>query len=66
MDDPVLSIIGRDRGMFTKDLCRAEPELSGLVESGSFLVIGGAGSIGQAVAKEVFKYRGAVTCSSDG
>lgn len=51
----ILQLIGRQRLLFEDDLARHEAELSGLVAAGSFLVIGGAGSIGQAVAKEIFK-----------
>ncbi len=53
----VLPIIGRDRDLFAADVARAEPELSSAVKAGSFLVIGGAGSIGQALVKEIFKRR---------
>ena len=52
--DKVLSIIGRSRDLFTEDIKQAESELSSLVKASSFLVIGGAGSIGQAVVKEIF------------
>lgn len=51
----VLELIGRDRPLFDADIRRHEAELSGLVRSGRFLVIGGAGSIGQAVTREIFK-----------
>ena len=51
----VLELIGRDRPLFDADIRRHEAELSALVESSRFLVIGGAGSIGQAVTREIFK-----------
>lgn len=51
----ILQLIGRDRVMFDKDISSHETQLSGLVSTSSFLVIGGAGSIGQAVTKEIFK-----------
>jgi FlaA1/EpsC-like NDP-sugar epimerase len=51
----VLELVGRDRPLFDADVQRHEEELSGLVSSSRFLVIGGAGSIGQAVAREIFK-----------
>lgn len=41
--------------MFDSDIQRHEAELSALVRGGRFLVIGGAGSIGQAVTCEIFK-----------
>lgn len=51
----VLELIGRDRPLFDTDISRNEVELSGLVGASRFLVIGGAGSIGQAVTREIFK-----------
>ncbi|WP_237057077.1 UDP-N-acetylglucosamine 4,6-dehydratase [Microbulbifer sediminum] len=50
-----LSLIGRENNLFQKDIKTHEEYLSGTVEASSFLVIGGAGSIGQAVVKELFK-----------
>lgn len=51
----VLQLIGRSRPLFDADIQRHEAELSSLVRAGRFLVIGGAGSIGQAVTREIFK-----------
>ncbi len=50
-----LKLIDRRLKLFNKDISSNEAELSSLVENGKFLVIGGAGSIGQAVTKEIFK-----------
>jgi FlaA1/EpsC-like NDP-sugar epimerase len=50
-----LSLIGRERGLFVQDMRDHEHELWRAVASSSFLVIGAAGSIGQAVVKEIFK-----------
>lgn len=50
-----LELIGRDRPLFDADVSQNEQQLSSLVASGRFLVIGGAGSIGQAVTREIFK-----------
>jgi FlaA1/EpsC-like NDP-sugar epimerase len=50
-----LELIGRDRPLFDADVSRHEQQLSSLVSDGRFLVIGGAGSIGQAVTREIFK-----------
>ena len=50
-----LSLIGRDEALFGKDLISYSDELISLVSKGRFLVIGGAGSIGQAVTREIFK-----------
>lgn len=51
----ILNLIGRDKELFTEDITKHEAELSDIVSSSRFLVIGGAGSIGQAVVKEIFK-----------
>lgn len=51
----VLSLIGRDKELFSNDIQNHEAELSEIVSSSRFLVLGGAGSIGQAVTKEIFK-----------
>ena len=51
----VLELIGRNEPLFGTDLCRYSDELYSRVADGRFLVIGGAGSIGQAVAREIFK-----------
>jgi len=51
----ILNLIGRERELFSKDISKHESELSQIISTSSFLVIGGAGSIGQAVTKEVFK-----------
>jgi FlaA1/EpsC-like NDP-sugar epimerase len=51
----ILSIIGRAEPLFSTDISLHEKELSAIVASSRFLVIGGAGSIGSAVACELFK-----------
>lgn len=51
----ILELIGRSEPLFAADIERHEAELSDRVAAGRFLVIGGAGSIGQAVCREVFK-----------
>ena len=51
----VLGLIGRDQALFEADVTRHETALSESVGAGRFLVIGGAGSIGQAVTREIFK-----------
>lgn len=50
-----LEIIGRSSNLFEDDLKNLERILSDIVSKNNFLVIGGAGSIGQAVTKEIFK-----------
>lgn len=49
-----LELIGRKNGLFLSDIRRHEVELKEKTASASFLVIGGAGSIGGAVVKELF------------
>lgn len=51
----ILNLIGRDKELFTNDINAHNEILNKRVSSSSFLVIGGAGSIGQAVTKEIFK-----------
>jgi FlaA1/EpsC-like NDP-sugar epimerase len=53
----ILELVGRKSPLFDADVSRHEQELSKLVAESRFLVIGGAGSIGQAVAREIFKRR---------
>ncbi|MBP9848377.1 MAG: UDP-N-acetylglucosamine 4,6-dehydratase [Flavobacterium sp.] len=50
-----LQLIGRTEQLFTQDINSNKNKLSEIVSSSTFLVIGGAGSIGQAVTKEIFK-----------
>ncbi len=51
----ILKVIGRVEELFENDIKSNEFELCEILKSSSFLVIGGAGSIGQAVVKEIFK-----------
>ncbi len=50
-----LNLIGRTSDLFKDDIDNHNDELSSIVSSSTFLVIGGAGSIGQAVTKEIFQ-----------
>ena len=52
-----LNLIGRSSELLAKDITIFDSELKEKVSSASFLVIGGAGSIGQAVTKEIFARR---------
>lgn len=54
-DATVLKLIGRESPLFEADLARFQEELLEKVGGAKFLVIGGAGSIGQAVTREIFK-----------
>jgi len=51
----MLKLIGRNQELFNKDIEKHESELQKIVSSSKFLVIGGAGSIGSATTKEIFK-----------
>lgn len=54
----ILKILGRQRRLFEEDLLQYEDEINEIVSRSKFLIIGGGGSIGQAVSKELFS-RGA-------
>jgi FlaA1/EpsC-like NDP-sugar epimerase len=54
-ENTILNLIGRTEELFEEDLIKYDKRLKEIVSSSSFLVIGGAGSIGQAVTKEIFK-----------
>jgi len=51
----LLDLIGRETYLFQKDILNNDLSLSEIVRQSNFLILGGAGSIGQAVTKEVFK-----------
>jgi UDP-N-acetylglucosamine 4,6-dehydratase len=51
----ILKLIGRTAPLFNEDISSRRKELEALVSNSRFLVIGGAGSIGQAVTREIFK-----------
>ncbi|MBQ4858419.1 UDP-N-acetylglucosamine 4,6-dehydratase [Pseudoalteromonas sp. MMG007] len=51
----ILELIGRNKPLFLNDLEVFDNELKEIVNESKFLVLGGAGSIGQAVTKEIFK-----------
>jgi FlaA1/EpsC-like NDP-sugar epimerase len=53
--DNILQLIGRNKALFSDDVSGNEKELKRIVSESRFLVLGGAGSIGQAVTKEIFK-----------
>ena len=50
-----LSLIGRNKYLFENDIKNHSNNLIEIIMSSKFLVLGGAGSIGQAVTKEIFK-----------
>jgi len=51
----ILNLIGRTEELFIEDIQQNNEELNKIISNSSFLVLGGAGSIGQAVTKEIFK-----------
>lgn len=51
----MLKLIGRSEPLFAQDLDVNSDYLAATVSNSKFLVLGGAGSIGQAVVKEIFK-----------
>ena len=51
----LLQLIGRSEELFTNDMIDQNVDIMTAVQNNKFLVIGGAGSIGQAVTKEIFK-----------
>ena len=51
----ILSIIGRNQSLFDKDVQFCEAQIKELVYTSRFLVLGGGGTIGQAVVKEIIK-----------
>ncbi len=53
--DAMLSLLGRDGPLLYRDIQAHARDLSEKVASSRFLVIGGAGSIGSAVTREIFK-----------
>ncbi|WP_187647912.1 UDP-N-acetylglucosamine 4,6-dehydratase [Nitrosophilus labii] len=55
MDKEILKLLGRNSELFEEDIKKHEKELSKIINNSSFLVIGGAGSIGSATVKEIFK-----------
>ena len=51
----ILSLIGRESDLFCEDMAFNGSKLQDLVAESRFLIIGGSGSIGQAVTQEIFK-----------
>lgn len=51
----VLNLIGREDELFLNDLSNYHLHLESIIKYSSFLILGAAGSIGQAVTKEIFK-----------
>ncbi len=54
MADNILSMVGRTKPLFVNDIMNREKELSEIIKNSRFLVIGGAGTIGSAICRELF------------
>ncbi len=52
--DNILSLIGRNKELFNEEINLYSKELKTIISKSSFLVLGGAGTIGKAVTKEIF------------
>ena len=52
----VLNLIGRNKELLNGDISDHNLELSDIIENSSFLILGAAGSIGQALAKEIINW----------
>lgn len=51
----ILALIGRQQSLFARDLEKYGKDIDQAVRAGRFLVVGGAGSIGSAVVREIFR-----------
>lgn len=54
MQDNILPLIGRTAPLFEKDISVNEIYLSETIRNSRFLLIGGAGTIGSAICRELF------------
>ena len=55
--------IGRKNGIFDLDISNHESEISKIIPKSSFLILGGAGTIGMSVTKEIFQRKPKNICS---
>lgn len=51
----IISLIVRNKELFVEDIANHKLQLSQIVKSSRFLVLGGAGFIRQAITKEIFR-----------
>ena len=54
MIDNILPLIGRSTPLFAEDMREWEEKLENIIHNARFLVIGGAGTIGSAICRELF------------
>jgi FlaA1/EpsC-like NDP-sugar epimerase len=52
--DETLALIGREKNLFDQDITALQKNIDNIVSNSKFLVLGGGGSIGQAVSNEIF------------
>ena len=55
MDSNFSNFLNRDNSIFTDDIDEYSHKLKKIVSKSSFLVLGGAGSVGQSTVKEIFR-----------
>ncbi len=53
--EKILQLISIEKELFQDDINKYNEKLTNIIQKSSFLVLGAAGSIGQAVTKEIFK-----------
>ena len=54
MVDNILGLVGRTNPLFENDITKIEGELQDIISNSRFLVVGGAGTIGSAICRELF------------
>ncbi|SDR99932.1 UDP-N-acetylglucosamine 4,6-dehydratase [Winogradskyella sediminis] len=55
LEEDILQLIERENELFESDINKHHSALNSIISSSKFLILGGAGTIGQAVTKEIFK-----------
>ena len=55
LQNNILSLINRDKDLFEYDVNANRNEINTIISSSKFLILGGAGTIGQAATKAIFK-----------
>ena len=55
LDQFSLNILNRNSSLFESDISSLKEKIEDIIKNSKFLVIGGAGSIGQSITKELFK-----------
>ena len=55
MKDNILELVGRNKALFESDIEKNNYEITEEIHNSNILVIGGAGTIGSAICREIFK-----------